>query len=623
MPADCTNYLEGAWACVLAGGPGTGMTSAMVHQAAALVEAGGHVGELLLVGPSLTAAQALAEQVAGLLGVESTSLRVATPILLGRQILEAAHNAGDTSVRARVLEPFEESVLFEDIKVTGVRERRLKELLKFLERGWSEMRDGDEGWLVTGEEKLVSSTARRCLRALGACLPCEVCAEALRVGLVPSAGARWVVADGYRAMGRASQRLVRLLAQEGLVVGWDTLGGLRGEEPYGYDEGLDELSAEAGEGSELVKLEVGVQAVGPARALDNVLAQRCLEGQGICAPLHAGDGRTGVFETCVCGDLAQEMGVVADAVERALERGDAPEEVFVAVPTDAWGRRAVRALKDRGIAADALSQKPALLGDFREPARCGAEMVCAALRLVADPSDAPALRCWCAMGDYLGLSQAIRAVYEECEARCVGFAEALAGDTASAVGHRLDDLRDLRDAVCRLRGGELVRAVCARVVPDGEVSAELVGLLGELGDCEDAAQLVARVAERLAMPVFGPGVRVGGWDALLGQVPKTVVLCGLANGLVPRASYFDLERAGADAQDRMHLRLVTRLAQVVGAPSEALSCTAFEQAGIVEAEKLGLVSKRVCLRGGRRVCELTPSACMRYVRGELFERQVV
>lgn len=623
MPADCMNYLEGAWARVLMGGPGTGMMPAAARQAAALVEAGGRVDELLLVGPSPAAAQALAEQVAGLLGVESASLRVATPVLLGRQILETARAAGDVSVRARVLEPFEESVLFEDVKVTGVRERRLRELLKFLERGWSEMRDGDEGWLVTGEEKLVSSTARRCLRALGACLPCEVCAEALRIGPAPSAGARWVVADGYRAMGRASQRLVRLLAQEGLVVGWDTLGGLRGEEPYGYDEGLDELAAEAGEGLELLKLEAGVQAAGPARALDNVLAQRCLEGRDVRAPLHAADGRKGVFEACTCVDLAQEMDVVADAVERALERGDAPEEVFVAVPTDAWGRRAVRALKARGIAVDAVAQKPALLGDFRDPTQCGAETVYTALRLVADPSDAPALRCWCAMGDYLGLSQVMRAVYEACENRSMGFAEALASDTALAVGRRLNDLRDLRDAVCGLRGEELVRAVCARVVPDGEVPIELAGLLGELGDCEDAAQLVARVAERLAMPAFGPGVRVGGWDALLGQAPKTVVLCGLVNGLVPRASYFDLERAGADAQDRMHLCLIARLAQVVGTPSEALVCTAFEQAGIVEAEKLGLVSKRVCLRGGRRVCELTPSACMRYVRGELLERQVV
>ena len=238
--SDDANYLAGARARVVQGGPGTGLTGALAREAAALLQAGAPVGELLLVGASPTAAQALACRVAALAGVDPDELRVETPLSLGRAILDAARLARCGAVRARVLEPFEREVFFEDMKVTGVKERRLRELVKFLERGWSEMRDGQEGWLVTGEEKLVASTVRSRLEALGTCLPCEVCAQAVRVmagggatDRVPTS--RWVVADGYRAMGRAGQRLVRLLAGEELLLD----GGAEPVGAVGPGHGLD------------------------------------------------------------------------------------------------------------------------------------------------------------------------------------------------------------------------------------------------------------------------------------------------------------------------------------------------------------------------------------------------
>lgn len=298
--SDDANYLAGARARVVQGGPGTGLTGALAREAAALLQAGAPVGELLLVGASPTAAQALACRVAALAGVDPDELRVETPLSLGRAILDAARLARCGAVRARVLEPFEREVFFEDMKVTGVKERRLR-----------------------------------------ACLPCEVCAQAVRVmagggatDRVPTS--RWVVADGYRAMGRAGQRLVRLLAGEGLVVGWDNLGGLRGEEPCGYDEGLDELVAEAGEALGLVVLERSVQAPGPARALANVFSQRCLAGRGGCGARDGGAPNPewvrganetvpgcggslgGMFEVHEYGDLAQEMDLVGLVVRSRI-----------------------------------------------------------------------------------------------------------------------------------------------------------------------------------------------------------------------------------------------------------------------------------------------------------------
>lgn len=630
---------------VLAGPVGTGKTQALVERVRAALAAGADAPEVLVLAASAPAADELAVR----LGVPG--VRVTTPLTLARGLLACDGAAAALDGRTHMLCGFEENFFLEDMRVTGEKQRRLREMLKFLQRGWSEMREDEEGWLVTGEEVALNDFARSRLRFMGALVPAEVtaaCVRWLRADAAALAGQRrrFVFADDFRAMSRASQRLCRLLAGERLTVCWSTLAGLRGEEPYGYAEGLDELeeaARAAGSGFDRAVFGASRQAQAPARATADVHRQECLVDDRVEAPRIDEAAPAGTFAVETAGELGDEMDQVVHAVRGLLrEGGIAPGEVFVAAPTDAWVRRATAALRAAGVPVGAVEERQALGGDIRDLAKCGPAAVYTALHLAADPASATAWRCWCGFGDWLTCSAGVSGLAEEAARSGATACELLerlaAGDDAAAsidarkLAARYRAGRALLEQVADLRGMELLEALVGAVAhAAGEagagaggpaVPAALLDLVGEVGPDETAAALYARAERALTAPRFAAGsVRVGGWDALLGLAPRAVVLCGCVNGLMPPLEYFDLSLATIDEQDRMHRRLVERLAQVAGKARDALVCSTFERAGIVESETLRLKTERVRLRDGRRVCDLGPSVVVQYLSGARHGRE--
>ena len=57
-----------------------------------------------------------------------------------------------TSGRVRILSAYETDFVTEDVKTLGTRPKRLRELLKFLYRGLTELSDEDPDWLFMAEE---------------------------------------------------------------------------------------------------------------------------------------------------------------------------------------------------------------------------------------------------------------------------------------------------------------------------------------------------------------------------------------------------------------------------------------------------------------------------------------
>ncbi len=628
-------YCAAASVRAVVGTAGTGKTQALVEGVCAALEAGTEPDGVLVLAASAPAAAEFARRLHDACGAAADGVRATTPLALAREVL--AGNAGTPVLggRTHVLADFEANFFLEDMRVTGIKQRRLKEMLKFLQRGWSEMREDEEGWLVTGEEVAVNDFARSRLACMGAFVRAEATAACVRLltepeGVDALAGLRrpLVVADDFAAMSRASQRLAGLLAGERLLVGWDPLGGLVGEEPYGYAEGLVELEAACPGTFERVDLEESRQAAAPYAAVANLFAQECLAEEGFAAPQADPAAPRGAFSVEVADDLADEMPLVARTVRRLLDGGAAPDEVFVAVPTDAWGRRASDALERAGVACTRVEERQALGGDIRDRAKCGPAIAYTALHLAADPASATAWRAWCGFGDYLACSTGMAKLAERRGATGAALPELLAGlDAAEDLPVDLEKLR-ARHAAGRallarvegLRGGELLAELSRAALEDegAEVPAALAALVGEAAPDATADELHARAEQALMALRFEPGrVRVGGYDALIGQAPRALVLCGLVDGLVPPLAYFDLSMATADAQAKMHRRLVARLVGVCGKARETLVCTAFAHAGIVENETLHLKAERIRLRDGRRVCDLGTGAVVRYLRGDV------
>ncbi|MFR7404557.1 MAG: hypothetical protein ACLUW6_08145, partial [Coriobacteriaceae bacterium] len=135
--------------------------------------------------------------------------------------------------------------IMEDMKVSGLKQRRLHEMLKFFYRNWTELAGGaedDDGWLIPGEEADVHALLKDVLHFTGGILEPEASAMAVRFLLArPDALAdvqrSYVLVDDYQMHSRASQHLANLLARDSVTVAAD---------PTGRDRSLRQLPLRRG-----------------------------------------------------------------------------------------------------------------------------------------------------------------------------------------------------------------------------------------------------------------------------------------------------------------------------------------------------------------------------------------
>ncbi len=216
---------------------------ALLRAARARVEAGSNVRVVCADAVAAARFRALAADDPLLSALDVVSARELALSILGDA------QVGDAVGRdARVLDENELAVLMEDVKVSGLKPGRLREMLKFFYKSISDCADDDERWLITAEEQTVHAILTENLEARRALLPCEVSSLAYR-GLVKAGVEReplTLVADDFGSLSKASQRLVRHLATDGLVAAGRTLASsasARNPSKHGYGSSeLDEAS---------------------------------------------------------------------------------------------------------------------------------------------------------------------------------------------------------------------------------------------------------------------------------------------------------------------------------------------------------------------------------------------
>lgn len=618
---------DGVQARAYCGVTGTGKTQKLVEECKALVDAGEKPGDILMFAAGRSAAATLE---ARLEGAGVAGVRVTTPVAWALEVLAGDAAREFTGREPHVLNAYEQDFFFEDMRVGGVKQHRLREMLKFFYRSWSEMREDEDGWLITVEEKEINRIAKVDLHMLRAYHPCEVTAACVRYLMSDAAaldGLRvaHVLADDWRAMSRASQRLCELLTSKNLIVAWDTVASLVGEEPYGYTEGLVELETQC-PALERVALNEFMGSACAYGAVANLFTQDCITAD---APSRACE-TPGVPEVCLAAMLNDEPAHVVDAVRGALETGVKPGDIFVTAGRASWVGRVRDALERSGISTGWVEDTAYLRGDIRDSEKCADMAMANAVRLVADPRNCFAWRCWCGFGDYLGRSAAFsdfaHALEGTDEVKLCDLLFALIGEGELVVGGDMLDRERIEQRVREgkamleeaegLTGTKLVGVIRKYVCGQGQETPEFDALVGEVTVGECARELLVRIDAAFTPQVPAEGcVRVGTLDSLIGQVPRVLVLCGLTNGLYPEKGYFDLLQKTIDDQAKMHERLIEQLIEVCGKAGERLVLSGFTHADILDAEPMKLMTERIRLRNGHRICEFAPSAVIDYATG--------
>ena len=565
------------------------------------------------------------------------------------------------SGRARLLSAYETDFLMEDVKTLGARPKRLREMLKFFYRGWTELADEDPEWLFTVEEIDTFEFLTCELQYLGAMMEPQVsnlATKALRMeGQVRERFARkHVFVYGYQSLSRASQLFCQLVAGEELVAGAGPDMGVDVFESYAYPAGVEDFVC-----------------LNPAAKVVEV------DTQGV-----AGDK---VRDAHSWKTPADEVEGTADAIVAAVEAGTNAEDIAVVTFHPWWIQQMARALQARGLQANAWLGAPKLHGDIRELDKCLGLRTVTLLRLLADEHDGMAWRSWFGFGDYLARSnqfaemrrrvcgmhigegctvaaskraevsaQEAVSAYDEgatcgdardaCDegatcgdahggataGRSARGAGATCGDARDACGEGaaklsahgdvhgdlaaygidLDsDLKPLFAEVCDLRGPKLLAYLVETLAgPDVPLPASVRPLLA-LGPDADAAQMVAEL-DRLQFFSGVParaGVTVASFAALADIDFDQVFIVGFANGLFPRADYFDLTKVTVDKQAKMGERDAHAARAMAGLGTRGLHVGSFERCERMLADRMGVKQVRIYAADdfGREMVEAAPS----------------
>ena len=540
----------------------------------------------------------------------------------------AATGMSFSSGRARLLSAYETDFLMEDVKTLGARPKRLREMLKFFYRGWTELADEDPEWLFTVEEIDTFEFLTCELQYLGAMMEPQVsnlATKALRMeGQVRERfGRKHVFVYGYQSLSCASQLLCQLVAGEELVAGAGPDMGVDVFESYAYPAGVEDF-VRLNPAAEVV--EVGAQGVA---------------GDKVC---DAHSWKT----------PADEVEGTADAIAAAVEAGTNAEDIAVVTFHPWWTQQMARALQARGLQANAWLGAPKLHGDIRELDRCLGLRTVTLLRLLADEHDGMAWRSWFGFGDYLARSNQFAEmrrrvcgmhIGEGCTVAASKRAEVSAQEAASmrgegatcgdardacgegaaklsahgdvhgdlaAYGIDLDsDLKPLFAEVRDLRGPKLLAYLVETLAgPDVPLPASVRPLLA-LGPDADAAQMVAEL-DRLQFFSGVParaGVTVASFAALADIDFDQVFIVGFANGLFPRADYFDLTKVTVDKQAKMGERDAHAARAMAGLGTRGLHVSSFERCERMLADRMGVKQVRIYAADdfGREMVEAAPS----------------
>ncbi len=614
----------------IVGGVGTGKTQALIDRACKLLAQGAKGTDVLVVCATPQAAAAFKARLAtsaSVAGANAADVTVTTARALALDVLGDAEAIRWSGREPRLLTAYEELFLLEDMKVSGLRPKRLREMLKFFYRSWTELADDDPEWLLAGEETNVHNLLKANLAFTRSILEPEagnLAANYLRShdGARTSHAFAHVLVDDYQRLSKASQLLCGLVAGESLTVAGDRTACVQVYDSYPYAAGLDEfMDAHPGAADE--ELAACHTCAAGAAAAAKLLADPAVESVAFHAADDVAAGETVVLE----GELPENEFVnVAEYVAGVISEGVSPADVVVAVPNGIWGRNITKALLGAKVPAQHLTDRQPVRGDIRDNARCVPAHVLTALDLVANPENALAWRCWCGYNDWLANSSAIANLCSYADEHSEGLVAALrdvmggaqavgSGEVDHVVGaKRVADAHvaglALINAAAGLNGSVLLDKLTELVT--GEAGATAPAVVSSLcldGEDNSAAAMAARFRARLLSPTIdgSRAVQVVPYDQVAGLSPKVLVIAGFVDGFIPCREYFDSAEMPLDKQEKEHAKDVRRVYTLAGKASQQLVVSRFRTADLESAGRLKLHIGRIRLQDGKRMCLIPPS----------------
>lgn len=329
---------------LIEGATGCGKTTALIGYALSQIEEGRRPAELLVLAATPAAAAALERRLQQNGVAEAT---VTTAQAMGLRVIEAARRRGLSSRSGRLATAEDRRRVAEKVHTSGIRPGRLREMMKFFLRGWTELAEDDPAWLISEEERIVHGLMKEALQELDVVLAEEVSPLALRLlrehpDLRDELAFPVVLLDDAQLLQRASLHLACALASDWLAAAGDDRATAAVFEPFPYPAGLGELRAIA---TETERLDACRRASGAALAAAVLGAYPEAPADGAAAADLPADSLTLISEKT----RARQIDRVADEIIREIENGTAPGDIWVLCFHDRLRETLGQGLAERGV----------------------------------------------------------------------------------------------------------------------------------------------------------------------------------------------------------------------------------------------------------------------------------
>ncbi len=617
--------------CVL-GLAGTGKTAYLVEQIGGLMQKGTAAKDVIVFAATPSACAAFAQRLTDALPDKAPLPRITTLFEFELELLGTPEGIAFTGRMPHLLLRYEENILLEDMKTSGIHPKRLAEMLKFFYRSWTELEPMTSDWFFSDEEENAHRLLQQYLEHYGAYLEAEMGNKAFhllqhRVEEGRALRIPHVFVDDYQTLTKASQCVASLLAGKTLTVAGDAVAKVRAMESFPYPNGLREFR-EQNPACETIEMDTSHASRAVVEALNALLADEALDAPALLGRI---DAHKEAFRTLSFARPSQEFKGVAALVGSEIAQGVPPESILIATTKPLWSRNIVKALAENGIDAS-LAERTCIAGDFRTAESSIEARMVTLLKLVSNPCDQLALRCWCAFGDYLAnsgvfaqASKRKRSLSLACPTICASEGDALSEKEGAKVVSSLQEAAAIVARAKHLRGMPLLEELVCAVRTGSDragkpsVPAPILSSIGQIDKAATAADMVRAIEQSAFAPRFAPhGVRVGSLEDFAGMNAKTLIVSGLVNGFIPARSYFDPTVIERDKRPSLLGKAMGKVYNCMGKAADALYLTYFTEAPLADAERLQLKIERVRLRNGERVCEIHPSETIRSITGVFF-----
>lgn len=593
------------------GAAGTGKTLALAYRVKHLVESGVDASDILVVVMSRNSQQRFADLLDEIGVEQEISVKPVHEIFV--DTLSTPHAIESTGRVPRLLTHSEEKFLMEDMKTLGMKQNRLREMLKYFYRQWTEMGDRKEDFFVAVDEEQTVAFLKKLLTVEKGMLYAElsnILVHWLEDDACDAKRIPYLLVDDYQDLNLASQEACERLCTKSLTVAGNVNEAVETKEPYPYPKGFADFGTND-ENAQTVLLERSLRCPQHIAAMENALALNEEMDSNDLAAYEADDpkGSTILLKYPSPDD---EITKISEYVLSLVDEID-PENIAIVVPNRTWGKNIASYLHRHKVNSTSVLSDEPLGGDPRDLKKCQGLRAYTALSLIADHKNVIAWRQWCGYGDYLLNSLGWTNLITFAEDNKLDILDALAQVAskvtepfpgASKVGNAYrEGIKMLKTCSKKTGYGLLNNLKDLGMDYAGELQNALLPIIGD----EDGSTLHMRMYLQLQDPMFEEGhkVHIGVPRSVMDGAYHVVIYTGLVNGFLPTPPVF---RTDIEEEKKTRLRTEQRrlFYRVISRADRQLVLSYAAKSSLEMAEMMKMEVRRVRMEHGIRVALLTP-----------------